>query len=44
LTPLQAEASRRLKHAPIAFYAQPPKGLFEAGSCANDFAGWDLSV
>lgn len=36
---LAAEASRRLKAVPTAFYSVPPKTLFGAGA-APDFPGW----
>ena len=34
-----AEAARRLKAVPTAFYSQPPQRLFEADAAA-DWAGW----
>ena len=37
----KAEAERRLKAVPVAFYSQPPTRLFDA-NCAADFAGWEL--
>jgi U3 small nucleolar RNA-associated protein 19 len=36
-----AEAGRRLKSVPVAFYQQPPAKLFDA-SCLAAFAGWDV--
>ena len=37
-----AELKRRLKQAPVAFWAQPPTALF-VQEAAADFPGWDLS-
>jgi U3 small nucleolar RNA-associated protein 19 len=35
------ELGRRLKRVPTAFYAQPPKKLFDR-NCESDFGGWTL--
>jgi U3 small nucleolar RNA-associated protein 19 len=43
---LQQELGRKLrKGVPVAFYAVPPAGLFDAGQLTGDdgLAGWDLS-
>ncbi len=37
----RAEAERRIKAVPLAFYQQPPTKVFDA-NCAADFPGWEL--
>lgn len=37
-----AEAGRRLKAVPTAFYRAPPARLFEGAAVAADWAGWAL--
>ena len=37
-----AEAGRRLKQVPAAFYRAPPEALFADAACAADWAGWAL--
>ena len=37
-----AELKRRLKQAPVAFWARPPVALFSQDA-ASDFPGWEFS-
>ncbi len=37
-----AEAGRRLKAVPTAFYRTPPERLFEGPAVAADWPGWTL--
>ena len=39
---IEGELKRRLKQAPVAFWARPPKKLFTEDAAA-DLPGWDLS-
>jgi hypothetical protein len=41
---MQAELKKRLKAAPMAFYAEPPASLFAANAAAGFLPGWDFTA
>lgn len=41
---IQAELKKRLKAAPTAFYAEPPRSLFAANVAGGVLPGWDFAA